>query len=513
MKRLALVLALLLIVGLCFAPAQAVKANMDDQIMRIATGYDAKSLDPVATNDVASTNVMRQIYEPLVDIDNEGKVIEGAGLAEKAERIDDVTYHFELKKGVKFHNGEELKAEDVEFSMKRAQASANVSHIFGDIDTDSFKIIDDYTIEFKLKAPNSPFMASLAHSGGYIVNKKFVEEAGDDFGTTKVCGTGPFKFVSWTQNDRIVLERFDDYHGEKAALKGMEFLPMPEPSSRLLALEAGDVDVAQEIAPLDVKKVEENPDLVMARGLENTTQYLGMNNENEYFKDKRVRQAFAYVIDMPKIVEAVCSGVGQVATGPMGPSIKYTLAKELKPHEINVEKAKELMKEAGYEKGFTITLSTNEKKERVDMAQIIKEDLKAINVDVNIEILEWSTYLDKLTNGECELFEIGWAPAVPDPDMALWSPLNSSNIGNGANFARYNNPEIDKLLEKGRELEDGDERADVYKQVQEIINDECPWIYQYNNEATIGLSKNVQNFEMTPFSYYPYYKASFGEAK
>ena len=132
---------------------------------------------------------------------------------------------------------------------------------------------------------------------------------------------------------------------------------------------------------------------------------------------------------------------------------------------------------------------------------------------MNIEILEWSTYLDKLSNGESELFEIGWAPAVPDPDMALWSPLNSSNIGNGANFARYNNPEIDKLLEKGRELEDGDERADVYKQVQEIINDECPWIYQYNNEATIGLSKNVQNFEMTPFSYYPYYKASFGEAK
>ncbi|MDD7400985.1 MAG: ABC transporter substrate-binding protein [Eubacteriales bacterium] len=509
-QRISVLLVLVMLVSLFGMIHPAVLANPEDNILRVATAYDAKSLDPVAVNDVASTNVMRQIYEPLIDIDNEGKVVQGgASLAESYEMVDDKTYRFKLYEGVHFHNGEELKAEDVAFSLERAQKSPQVQHIFGDIDVDTIKCIDDYTIEFSLKEVNTPFLTSLAHSGGYIVNKKFVEEAGDDFGTTQVCGTGPFKFVSWSKNDRVVLEKFDDYHGEEPKLDGIEIIPMPQPSSRLLALEAGDVDMAYELAPMDLAKVEDNPDLDLVRIIENSTQYLGFNNEKEPFNDIRVRKAFAYVIDMPKIVEAVTSGLGQVATGPMGPNIKYSLSKDLEPHEIDLEKAKELMKEAGLEDGFKVTLSTNEKKERVDMAQIIKNMLEPLNVEVEIEILEWSAYLDALSNGDVEMFQIGWSPAVPDPDMALWAPLSSFTIGEGANFSRYNNPKIDELLLKGRSLEDGEEREKVYEEIQNIILDDQPWIFEYNQEASIGVNKNVENFHVTPFSYQSLFTINF----
>lgn len=510
MKKCTVFLMIFLLLMTMVTP---VFASKDDKILRVATAYDANSLDPVGTNDVASTNVMRQIYEPLIEIDHAGVVLEGKGLAESYEVEDNKTYRFTLKEGVLFHNGEEMKAEDVAFSLQRAAEAPSVQHIFGDIDIDSIKVLGDYEVELSLNEPNSTFLVSLFHSGGYIVNKKFVEEAGDDFGTTQVCGTGPFKMLSWNKNDRVILERFEDYHGEAPSLAGIEIIPMPEPSSRLISLEAGDVDVAYEIAAMDIDKVEENEELVMLRNFENTTQYLGFNVEVEPFDNKLVRQAFAYVIDMPRIVEAVYMGVGRAATGPIGPNIKYSIAGETEPHEINIEKAKELMKEAGYEDGLTVTLSTNEKRERVDMAQIIKEMLKEINVEVEINILEWSAYLDALGKGEVQMFEIGWTPAVPDPDMGLFAPLSTETIGEGANFSRFSNEKVDELLKKGRMIEDGEEREAIYKEIQEIHIEECPWIYQYNFEATIAVNKNVQNLEVTPFGYQNLFEVSFGDAE
>lgn len=513
MKRRSIVLGFLLILLLtvtaCSGGSNSPKNTKKDSLI-VATAYDAKSLDPVAVNDVASTNVMRQIYEPLIEIDNNGNIIEGKGLAESVEQ-DGVKYTIHIKKNILFHNGEELKADDVAFSLDRASKAPIISHIFGDIDGSKLKVIDDYTVEVSLKSLNSTFLPSLAHSGGYIANRKAVEEAGSSYGTTTACGTGPFKFVSWTKSDKVVLERFEDFHGDAPAFKTMEIRNMPEPTSRSIALESGDVDVAYEIATIDIKKVEDNENLKMLRTISNTTQYLGFNTQKEPFSDQRVRKAISYVVDMPSIVKAVYQDVGQVATGPIGPNVKYSISSKLQPHEVNIEKAKALLKEAGLESGFNIMLSTNEKKERVDMATIIKEQLAQVNIAVEIEVLEWSKYLDKLSNGDVEMFEIGWSPAVPDPDMGLWAPLSTFTIGAGGNFSRYSNPKVDELLKQGRTLSDSPEREAIYKEIQEMVIEECPWIFQYNSEEVIGVQKNIENLNVAPFGYQSLFTVTFSE--
>lgn len=488
------------------APAGAPEGK--DKLI-VATAYDSKSLSPYAQNDVASANVNRQMYDTLVVVDNNGAIIEGGGLAEKAEQIGDKEYKIVLKKGIKFHNGDELKAEDAIFSLTQAAESAQLQHIFGTIDTSSFKQEDDYTFTFSIEEVNTPFMSAMAHQGGAIVNKKEYEAHKDDYGITYVCGTGPFKLVKWQKSYSVTLERFDDYWGEKPAFKEMEIRIIPEPTSRTVALEAGDVDIAYEIATNDIKRIEENPQLAMHRKIDNSTQYLGMNCSKAPFDNKKVRQAISYAIDMPAIVENVYRGVGQPATGPIGPNVKYSLSAKLEPHEFNPEKAKELLKEAGYADGFTCTLSTNEKKERVDMAEIIKEQLKEIGITVEIEVLEWGAYLDKLGKGEQDMFEIGWTPSPPDPDIGLFAPLSSTTKGEGANFAFYDNKEVDELLMKGRELKDGPEREEVYKKLQEIVIEDCPWVFQYNNEATVGAQKYIQNLDVTPFGYHPLYQVTF----
>ena len=211
---------------------QEVDATSKDSLV-IAIGYDASSLDPTSVNDVPSSTLISQLYETLVEIDENSEVV--PGLAESFEQIDDVTYEFKLKKGVKFHNGEELKASDVQYSFERGIASGANASIVGQIDESSFNVSDDYTISFKIKAPNSSFLPSLGNEGMGIVNEKAVNEAGDAYSMNPV-GTGPFEFASWRKGDSIELKRFEEYHGEKPMLSKMTFRIIPEATNRVIEL-------------------------------------------------------------------------------------------------------------------------------------------------------------------------------------------------------------------------------------------------------------------------------------
>ncbi len=479
-------------------------AKEKDELV-VATAYDAKSLDPHAVNEVAASNVMLQIYNTLVTIDDEGNVT--PSLAESYEHPDDLTYEFKLKKGVKFHNGDEMKASDVKFSLERAANSPAIAHIFGDINTDSFETPDDYTISFKLNNPNTGFLAGLAHIGGSVLSEKAVTELGDRYGMEPV-GTGPFKFLNWAKGDRIELERFDDYFDEPAKFKKMVLRVIPEPTNRAIELESGGVDVAYEIATNDISRIEDNENLQITRKIDNSVQYLGFNNQKEPFNDVKVRQAISYALDTNAIVNTVWRGVGQVAKGPMAPNVKY-FDDTIEVHEYNVEKAKELLKEAGYADGFKVTLSTNEKQERVDMATIIKSQLKEVGIDVTIEILEWGAYLEKLGNGEQEMFIIGWTSQTPDPDMALYGPLSKETLGAGANFSFFEDDEVNDLLLEGRRIGDSPKREEVYKKIQNRVVELSPWVFLFNGEAVVGSAKYVKGLEVTPFGYHPLYKIYF----
>lgn len=489
----------------CGSSSKASKSGSTKDTLTVAVDAGVVSLDPIATNDVASSNVMTQIYETLVQLNDKGEVI--PMLAESFKQTDSVTYEFKLKKGVKFHNGEELKASDVKFSFTRASKAPAVAHIMGDIDTSSFKTPDDYTISFKLKKPNTGFLASLVHTGASIVNEKAVTAAGDKYAMNPV-GTGPFKFVSCTKGSKTELTRFDDFHGDKPKFKNMVLKVIPEPTNRVIELETGAADIAYNVSTNDVKRVQENSKLQLQRVIDNSTAYMGFNTQKKPFDDVRVRQAISYAIDTTQVVNTVWKGIGKPAVGPIAPNLKYSNT-TLKAHEYNVEKAKELLKEAGYPNGFKTTISTNDRKERVDMATIMQSELKEIGIDAEIKVLEWAAYVNALGTGQHDMFILGWVCQTPDPDMAVYSPFLSTNKGAGGNYAYFSDSKLDSLITQGRSMADSDARKEVYYQIQQEIIDQAPWVFLNNGEQVVGTSKSVKGFKPSPFGYHVLYNVSF----
>jgi peptide/nickel transport system substrate-binding protein len=501
-KSFVALVVIILGVTLFFSSAGFAKETKDTLV--VANIYDAKTLDPHATNDVASSGAMLQIYETLVALDDDNNIV--PQLAGRWERPDELTYKFYLLEGVKFHNGEELKASDVKYTIERAMSpkGAAIQNYSSEVDT--VEVVDDYTVVIKTKRPCTPFLASLSHTWGSILNEKATEAAGDNYGMNPV-GTGPFKFASWAKGDRLTLERYEEFHGKKPAYKTLVIRSITEPTNRTIELESGAVDIAYGIPSNDIKRVEENENLKLMRVMDNSTTYLGFNCEKSPFDDVRVRQAISKAIDTVLINKAVYRGVGQAPVGPIAPNVKYS-DKTLPVHERDVEGARKLLAEAGYPNGFDAEIWTNDKKERVDMATIIQSQLSEIGINVQIKVLEWGAYLDGLKAKQHDMFIVGWVATVPDPDFAVGAVFHSSMKGK-MNFAFFGDDEVDALIEKGKTLPDGPEREKVYKDLQRLINEKCPWVYLLNDEQICGVRKNVQGFKPSPRGYHVLYNVYF----
>ena len=482
----------------------------DKETLTVGLSGDAIALDPVATNDNQSSNVMLQIYEGLVKADKDGQIL--PSLAESYEQVDDVTYKFNLKKGVKFHNGEELKASDVVFSLKRAIEAPNVTHLFQTIDIDSVKALDDYTVEFKQTEPFAGILAALCHPGGFIVSEKAVTEAGDDFAQHPV-GTNALKFVKWNRADSLELEQFEDYHGTPTEYKKLTFRVIPEPSNRVIELESGGVDIAYDIIATDIEKVENNEKLTLLKSLDYGETYLGFNFSKELLSDPKVREAITLALDKDSIVKAVFRDLGQTATGTLPPTLKYSISDTMKVKEQNIEKAKELLKEAGYPDGFSLNISTNDNKDRSDMATAMKEQLAQVGIDATIDVLEWSAFNEVIKKGDQDLFMIAWTADSPDADTFLFPCFHSSAKREGGNYIFLEDPKVDELLEEARFEQDEAKRAEQYAEVQEYLMDINAWIPLHNKEMTVATRKEIGNISLSPLGFHTLTQVSMGEAK
>lgn len=485
-----------------FSAKKAEAATKDTLI--VADQYDATTLDPIGHNDYPTSRACSHIYDTLIFLNPDGSL--RPGLAEKWEFLTDKDYKMYLRKGVKFHNGEELKAEDVKFSLERANTPAG-SHIHTySQDLDNVEIVDDYTVILHLKKVNYPFFSSLVHSWGNIVNKKAVEAAGDDYGMNPV-GTGPFKFVEWAKGDHYTFERFDDYWGDKAKFKTLIVRSIPEPTNRTIELETGAVDIAYPVTTVELRRVEENPELVLQRAVIPSTTYMGFNVHKKPFDDVRVRQAINLALDTVNIQRAVMRGVGKTPRSLIPSVTKYSIDSEIPVHVRDLEKARELFHEAGVDpKSISLIIRTNERKERVDIATIIQAQLDELGIKSEIMQQEWGAYLNDLQKKEHDVFLLGWGLSVPDPDYAVAGLLESNA---GTNYTTFNDAKLDELLAKGRSLPDGEERASVYKEMQLYINEQCPMVYLHNDEAIAGVRNVVKGFEVDPFEVHSFRKVYF----
>ncbi len=504
---LSLVLAFAMFAVGCSKPATEGNANdpapeVKDTLI-VGQGADAVSLDPHATNDQPSSRVSKQIYETLVN-QNEAMELQ-PGLALSWTQIDDLTVEFKLKQGVKFHNGEELKASDVKFTLERALESSHVGHIVGPIDT--VEVIDDYTVRVKTAEPFAALIAHLAHTATGILNEKAVTDGGEGYGQAPV-GTGPYKFSNWVAGDKIELVKYDEYHGTPAQIQNIVIRNISDNTTRTIELESGGIDIAYDIQPTDVKRVEENADLTLLRDANLSTTYIGFNAAKAPYNDVRVRQAINYAIDTDSIVEAVYQGVGAPSKGPLGPNV-WASNQDLEQYGYDVEKAKALLAEAGYENGFKTSIWTNDNQQRMDIAEIVQNQLKLVNIEAEVKVVEWGAYLEGTAAGEHDMFILGWVTVTADPDYGLYALFHSSQHGNAGNRTFYSNTEVDALLDAGRVATDVAEREEAYKKAQEIIRNDAPWIFTWEGENLAGTAKNVKGFKQHPAGHHKLFTVYF----
>lgn len=464
-------------------------AKIKEEII-IAQNSDAKSLDLQASNDGGSLNVNAQIYDTLIVKNEDGTL--SPHLAESWEQISDLVWQFKLNKGVKFHNGEELKAGDVKFTLERGLTST-ISYLLNFID--SVEVVDDYTVNLNLKFPYASILDNLAYTSSGILNEKAVTEAGEDYGQQPV-GTGAYMFSSWKAGDSIELVAFEDYFKGAAPTKKLKYRSIPENTSRSIALETGEVDIAYDIDPVDRETIRNNDKLVLIEQPSLQVDYIGFNLKKEPYSNVKVRQAINYAIDREGIISAVLLGGGEAATTPVSPKIKMSNP-SIQGYPYDVEKAKQLMQEAGYADGFKTTIWTNDNPVRTRIAQIVQANLKEIGIEVAIDTLEWSSYLDRTSNGEHEMFILGWTATTGDPDAALYALFHGSSSATAGNKFFYSNDEVSKLLDLGRAEVDEAKRQEYYYEAQELLVEDAPLAALYYANDCAGVSGNVNGFVLS----------------
>lgn len=475
----------------------------ETDILVVAQGADPKSMDPHATNDQPSSRVNKQMYDTLL-LSNENMELE-AGLAESWEPVDELTWEFKLKEGVKFHNGEELKSSDVKFSFERMLDSGEVAHIIEAVS--SIEAPDDYTVVIKTTEPFAPILSHLAHTASSILSEKAVTDAGDEYGNGPV-GTGPYKFVSQDAGDKVTLERFDDYFRGAADIKNVEFRNVPEGTNRVIGLETGEIDIGYEIEPIDTQRVKDEDNLELIETPSLSTSYIGFNTQKEPFDDVKVRQALNYAINVDEVIDVVLEGAGTRATGPINDKV-FAYDADLEGYPYDPEKAKELLAEAGYPDGFDTTIWTNDNPVRETIAEVVQGHLKEVGVNVEIETVEWGTYLERTAAGEHDMFILGWVTVTGDADYGLYALFHSSQHGGAGNRTFYDNPEVDTLLEKGRTSPDEDVRLEVYKEAQEIIVEDAPQAFLYFENQNAGVQDYIEGFKLNPAGHHSIYGTKF----
>ncbi|MCA1321406.1 glutathione ABC transporter substrate-binding protein [Bacillus tianshenii] len=510
---LMLLLSLMLVLSACSGGNSSNKTDGDNNgedagkeggELVFVISQDAPTLDPHGMNDTATTNATTQLFDRLTEYDADGSVV--PALAESFEAVDDTTWEFKLKEGVKFHDGTDFNADAVKMTIERiidpefASPRAVVLNMIKEV-----VVVDDYTVQFKTEKPFAPLPAHLAHNAGSIIAPSAIEEenSGGKTVSENPVGTGPFKFVSWSTGSEMIFEKNADYWGEKkAAVDTLKFVVVPEQATRMAMLETGDAHVAQ-VGASDVERAKGMADVTITSEKSTRMDYLGFNMQKAPYDNLKVRQAISMAINKSDVVDGILDGQGVAAVGPLAPTVVGNY-QDLKPLEYDVEAAKKLMAEAGFADGFETTLFVNEgNKERADIALLVQDQLADIGITVNIETIEWGAFLEKTAAGEHELFILGWTTVTADADYGLYALFHSSAFGAPGNRSFYKNERVDELLDLGRSETDQAKRDEAYKEISEILVEEAPMVYLQHPDfiyGTNGVASGLfVNFSGTPF--------------
>ena len=493
--------------GMSGGGSQPVRSAKDSLVFRI--NAEIATLDPHKTSGTGNERfVQYQFYESLFRVENfEGSPVSEVNnaLCESYEYVDDANtvLQIHIRKGIKFHCGEELSADQVVYSLERAKACGYSSVITNFID--HVEKTDDYTLNIHLTQPYGAILRVLGTGQLSIVCQKHCEEEGDEFGR-KPCGTGPYVLDEWIAGDHISFHAFKDYWRGEAAITNGKFVVITDNNASLIAMENGEVDITQTLSGSDLPLIEANPDLALkfsdtlcAGGrciLFNTEDPSGV------FSDVRMRKAVAYAIDRQAIIDLAYDGIGEPALLTMIETMpEYPTDWEGIPYDP--AKAKQLVIDAGYPDGVTVKIPTIDSAIYSKATIALQDQLAEVGITLEIELIERAAWNQKILT-EKDYGITYWAIVLDydDADAALYkfSSKNSSNYWN------LKNEELDELLDKGRTLEIGEERSAIYRRALEIIdNEEVAVVHVQNPPRNVAHNAKLMCVVASPEQKYYFY--------
>jgi peptide/nickel transport system substrate-binding protein len=475
------------------AAAQGTPTPKTGGTLTAAISSDPVNLDPALSSAYSTFEILENVYNQLVDLDANLQVV--PELAESWDvSPDKLSYTFHLRHGVKFHNGREMTADDVVYSLERVRNPDTKSGWAYLLDPlDKIQAVDPYTVLITTKTVYAPLLTKLTSAGLAIVPKEEVEKGDFD---KRAVGTGPFKFVEFVPADHTTLVRNDDYWEPGLPyLDQIIYKPIPDDTVKKTNLETKNVDWVDNVPPKDVDSMMKSPDLVVHTVNAPSYWYLGVNLKRKPLDDKRVRQAISYAVDREELAALALYDLGVPSQTPI-PEGNFWRS-EYAPYSHDVDKAKELLQEAGVGDGFkTEFLVAQAYQPSVQIAEGAQSELADIGIDATIRPLEWSTWLDEEGHGNYDMYVCGWIGLV-DPDDFFYAQQKTGQV---FNFTGYSNPDLDKLLDQGRQELDPNKRKEIYDQVQKILIDDLPYIYLMTQGSVNAWQPYVKGYDVRPDS-------------
>ncbi len=511
MKKLSLLLAAIMLAGTLSAcsssdePTAGGEEGAESRPLIVAINSEATSLDGNGKNDVASIQSRALLYDNLVALDENLAPI--PHLAESWEYENETTINFKIREGVMFHNGTELKASDVAFSLKRAHDIGYAKNALGMIDFEQSVAVDDYNYKMVLLYPFAPIISNLSDEAAAIVPEAVVVEHGEEYLSTNPVGTGPYTVTEWVAGDRIEYQRFEDFWGEETGVDHIIIRTITETANRAIEVEVDGVDIALSIATNDVERLETTEGVTVLRGPSLSISYVGMNCTDEVLSNQLVRQAVGHAIDSQAIVNAVYGGFGKVANSTI-PSSTWGYSDEVVALDYNPEKSKELLTEAGYADGLTTNIWVSDSQANVETAEILQAFLSEVGITTEIKVLEWGAYLEAVENQELEIYILGKGSSA-DGD-SLYDNFYSTSHFSG-NTAFFQNAEVDAMLDAQRVEIDTEARFDMLVEIQNRMNQEAAWVPFYEKEEIVAVGSDVAGFAPNPTSVQDFRTAHFVE--
>lgn len=478
--------------GSTAAPSTELETKAPDrkikQTLTVTLAGEPSNLNPHAAGQLNAYIVNYLIYDTLCKKDGNGQIV--PGLAESWDLVDDTHIRFHIRQGVTFSNGTKMTAEDVLYTLQKLPNESTTKSNYSWIDADNCKMEDEYTVILAMKRAFAPAYDFLCHTYSSIVCKSYYEQVGkDEYGINPI-GTGAYYLEKWTSGASILVKRNENYWGEKGASEYINVKIIAEQSNRAMELETGGTDIALTISANDAARIDQNAKLDIVTKTSSGIFFLGLNQKTEEMKNEKVRQALALALDVPTICKVVWGDYAEVATGPLPMAVaEYTAAKT---YEYNVEKAKALLKEAGYENGINISARVKNDAVQTNIATIVANMWSKAGITCSVDTLDSATFSAK---GKENVYNITVTSNTSPTGTAHGAVGTLYSMTSTAGTVSSTDQTLEDKITAASTLYDFDARVAAYAEINQYIVDNVYIIPIGFNMQVYGVAKNVVNFD------------------